>query len=250
MTTPRRTAMVTGVFFAITIVASIPAAYFFYTPVLGHPGYIVGPGADTRVSLGALLEIITVIANIGTAVTLFPILKRQNEGVALGYVAARIVESVIIVVGILSLLAVVTLRQNLAGADAASLVTAGESLVAVHDGTFLLGPGFLSGVGNGLMLGYLMYRSGLVPRRMAMLGLVGGPLVALSGIAVLLGLYEQVSAWSAVATLPEFAWEASLAIYLIVKGFRPSAVARLDAAPAEAGSPAGLQPTLGGHSGS
>jgi hypothetical protein len=107
---------------------------------------------------------------------------------------------------------------------------AGESLVAVHDRTFLLGPGFLSGVGNGLMLGYLLYRSRLVPRRMAMLGLIGGPLVAISGIAVLLGLYDQVSPWSAVATLPEFAWEASLAVYLVVKGFRPSAVAGLDAA--------------------
>ena len=241
MTSPRHTAMVTGIFFMFTIVASIPAAYFFYTPVLGHPGYITGPGADTRVSWGALLEIVTVVANIGTAVTLFPLLKRQNEGLALGYVAARIVESVVIVVGILSLLAVVTLRQDLAGSgtDAASLVTAGQSLVAVHDRTFLLGPGFLSGVGNGLMLGYLMYRSGLVPRRMAMLGLVGGPLVAMSGIAVLLGVYEQVSAWSAVATLPEFAWEASLAIYLMVKGFRPSAVAGLNAAPAMAGSAVG-----------
>jgi len=241
MTSPRKTALVTGVFFMITIVASIPAAYVFYTPVLGHPGYITGPGADTRVSLGALLEIITVIANIGTAVTLFPLLKRENEGVALGYVAARIVESVVIVVGILSLLAVVTLRQDLAGAagaDAGSLALAGETLVAVHDRTFLLGPGFLSGVGNGLMLGYLMYRSRLVPRGMAVLGLVGGPLVAISGIAVLLGLYGQVSPWSAVATLPEFAWEASLAVYLVVKGFRPSGVARLDAAPAMARSAA------------
>jgi hypothetical protein len=233
MTSPRKTALVTGVFFMITIVASIPAAYFFYTPVLGHPSYITGPGADTRVSLGALLEVVTAIANIGTAVTLFPLLKRENEAVALGYVAARVVESVVIVVGILSLLAVVTLRQDLAGApgtDAGSLAMAGESLVAVHDRTFLLGPGFLSGVGNGLMLGYLMYRSRLVPRRMAMLGLIGGPLVAISGIAVLLGLYDQVSPWSAVATLPEFAWEASLAVYLVVKGFRPSAVAGLDAA--------------------
>jgi len=241
MTSPRKTALVTGVFFMITIVASIPAAYVFYTPVLGHPGYITGPGADTRVSLGALLEIITVIANIGTAVALFPLLKRENEGVALGYVAARIVESVVIVVGILSLLAVVTLRQDLAGAagaDAGSLALAGETLVAVHDRTFLLGPGFLSGVGNGLMLGYLMYRSRLVPRGMAVLGLVGGPLVAISGIAVLLGLYDQVSPWSAVATLPEFAWEASLAVYLVVKGFRPSGVARLDAAPAMARSAA------------
>jgi hypothetical protein len=222
----RKTALVTGVFFVITFITSIPAL-ILYGPVLNHTDYIVGAGADTRVSLGAFLEVILAIANIGTAVTLFPILKRQNEGVALSYVAARVLESTIIVVGIVSLLSIVTLRQDsagTAGADAPSLVTAGKSLVAIHDWTFLLGPGFVAGFGTGLLLGYLMYRSALVPRAMAVLGLIGGPLVAASGIAVLFGLYEQLSPWSAVATIPEFAWEASLGIYLIAKGFRPSAI--------------------------
>jgi hypothetical protein len=156
-----------------------------------------------------------------------PILKRPNEAVSLGYVAARILESTIIVVGIVSLLSVVTLRQDLAGAagaDAASLVTAGRSLVAFHDATFLLGPGLLPGLGNGLLLGYLMYRSGLMPRGTAMLGLIGGPLVFASGIATLFGLYEQLSAWSLLAALPEAAWEATLGIWLTFKGFRPSPI--------------------------
>ena len=146
---------------------------------------------------------ILAIACIGTAVTLFPILKRQNEGIALGYVASRILESTVIVVGIVSLLSVVTLRQDLAGAagaDAASLVTVGKSLVAIHDSTFLLGPGLVAGTGNGLLLGYLMYRSALVPRAIAVLGLIGGPLVFASGIAVRFGLYEQVSVWALIAT--------------------------------------------------
>jgi hypothetical protein len=219
----RKTALVTGVFFVITIIASIPALGF-YGPVLNDPDYIIGAGADTGVARGAFLEVITAIACIGTAVTLFPILKRQHEGVALGYVAARVLESTVIVVGIISLLSVVTLRQDLAGAagaDAASLVTVGRSLVAVHDWTFLLGPGLLPGV-NGLLLGYLMYRSNLVPRGMALLGLIGGPVLFASGIAVLFGLYQQVSVWSLVATVPVFAWEASLGIYLMVKGFKPS----------------------------
>lgn len=223
---PQKIARVTGVLFLITFISI--AIFGLYGPVLDDPRYIVGSGSDMSVRLGAFIEVIVAIACIGTAVVLYPIVKRQSEGVALGYVASRVVESVIIVIGVFSLLSIVTLRNaGAGGADAASLVIAGKSLVAFHDWTFLLGPGFLSGVGNGLLLGYLMYRTGLVPRRMAMLGLIGGPLVAASGIAVLFGLYEQVSVWSAIATIPEFLWEGSLGIYLIVKGFRPSAVTSL-----------------------
>jgi hypothetical protein len=162
----RRIAFVTGALFIITFVTSIPAALVLYTPVLDNANYIVGAGADTGVALGAFLEVLLIIANVGTAVALFPILKRQNEGLALGYVAARLVECTFIAIGIVSLLAVVTLRQDFTGAggDPAAFVTAGKSLVAVHDWTFLLGPGWVVGVGNGLILGWLMYRSGLVPR--------------------------------------------------------------------------------------
>ena len=200
---PQTIARVTGVLFLITFVTSIPAL-LLYAPVLNDPGYIVGAGADTRVLLGAFLELLLIIANIGTAVVLFPILKRQNESLALGYVTARVVECVFIAVGILSVLTVVTLRQEAAGADAGALVAVGEALVAIHDWTFVLGPGFVVGVGNGLMLGYLMYRSGLVPRPMAVLGLVGGPLLCASGIAVLFGVFEAGSVWQVIATIPEF----------------------------------------------
>lgn len=234
MDSTRKTALVAGVFFAITFIASIPAAFYFYAPVLDHADYIIGGGADTRVSLGALLEFITIIANIGTAVVLYPIVKRQNEAVALGYVASRVVESMFIAVGIISLLAMVTLRQDIGGAgaaNAASSVGLGQSLLAIHDWTFLLGPGFLAGLGNGLLLGYLMFRSGLVPRAMAVVGLIGGPLVMASGIAVLLGAYEQVSAWSFLATLGEITWEAFLAIYLTFKGFRAAGLQKLGFAP-------------------
>jgi hypothetical protein len=214
-------AFVAGVLFVITFITAI-GAVILYDPVLHDPGYVAGGGDDTRVFLGASLELLLIIANIGTALALFPILKRQSEGLALGYVTARLVECTFIAVGILSLLAVVTLRQDGAGTDADSLLAVGQSLVAIHDWTFLLGPGFVVGVGNGLLLGYLMYRSGLVPRRMAVLGLVGGPLVCASGIAVMFGLFEPGSPAQAIATIPEIAWEASLGIYLIVKGFKAS----------------------------
>jgi Domain of unknown function (DUF4386) len=227
MTSTRTIATVTGWLFLVTFVASIPAAFVLYPPVLNDPTYIISAGADRQVSLGALLEVIVVVANIGTAVVLYPLLKRQNHIVALGYVTARVAESTIIMVGIISLLSVVTMRQDFAGAtgaEAAALVPVGSALVAVHDATFLLGPGFLAGLGNGILLGYLMYRSGLVPRGMAMLGLIGGPLLIASFVAVLFGVYEQVSLPSAIATIPEFFWELSLGIYLVVKGFQPSPI--------------------------
>ncbi len=220
----RRTALIAGVLFLITFVVSIPAALVLYKPVLDHANYIVGAGADTRVAFGAFLEMILIVANIGTAVVLFPILKRQSESLALGYVTARVMESAFIAVGLLSLLAIVTLRQDVGATGAASLVIAGRSLVAIHDWTFLLGPGWIVGIGNGLILGYLMYRSGLVPRRMAMLGLIGGPLIILSGTAVLFNVIEPGSTAQVIATIPEFFWELSLGIYLVVKGFRPSPI--------------------------
>jgi Domain of unknown function (DUF4386) len=226
----RKIALVTGVFFIITIIPAPIAAFILYAPVLNDPNYIVGAGgADTIVKLGAFLEVIIAIAIIGTAVTLFPILKRQNEGFALGYVAARVLESTVIVVGIISLLSVVSLRQDFAGAagaDAASLTTAGKSLVAIHDWTFLFGPGLMPGV-NGVLLGYLMYTSRLVPRPLALVGLVGGPLLFASGVAVLLGVIEAGSVWQGISTIPVAAFEVLLGIWLIVKGFNPSAAASL-----------------------
>jgi uncharacterized protein DUF4386 len=223
----RKTARVTGVLFIITFITSIPAALWLYTPVLDDANYILGAGADTGVALGAFLEVLLIVANVGTAVALFPILKRQNEPLALGYVTARLVECTFIAIGIVSLLAVVTLRQDFAAAasgDPGSLVTAGRSLVAIHDWTFLLGPGFVVGVGNGLILGWLMYRSGLVPQGMAMLGLIAGPVLCAGGIAALLGVIEPDSALKNLAAAPEFVWELSLGIYLMVKGFRPSPI--------------------------
>src|ERR687897_1694646 len=193
MTSTRTIAFVTGVLFLITFITSIPAAFVFYPPVLNDPTYIISAGADMGVKLGALLEVILVVANVGTAVVLYPLLKRQNHIVALGYVTARVMEGAMIAVGILSLLSVVTLRQEFAGAagaDAAALVPIGRALVAVHDATFLLGPGFLAGLGNGILLGYLMYRSGLVPRGMAILGLIGGPLPLPSVFALLFRGYQ------------------------------------------------------------
>jgi Domain of unknown function (DUF4386) len=215
----RTRALVAGVLFILTFVAAI-AGLVLYGPVLNDADYVLGAGADTRITLGALCEIVLVVANIGTALALYPILRQRHEALALGYVASRIVESTVIAVGLISLLSVVTLHQEAAGADASSLLVSAQALVAVHDWTFLLGPGFCVALGNGLLLGYLTYKSGLVPRRMAMLGLAGGSLVLVSSIAVLFGAYEQTSSTAAAMSFVEAIWEGSLGIYLIAKAVK------------------------------
>ena len=217
----RKPGRIAGLWFLATFVFSIPAV-LLYDPILNHDDFILGGGLSARISMGALFEILLVIANIATAVVFFPVLKRVNESVALGYVASRTIESAMILTGVISLMSVITLRDDFAGAGDTSLTLAGHTLVALHDWTFLLGPQMCSGLGNGLLLGYLMYRSALVPRGMAMLGLIGGPLAFIGGVFVLFGAFDDPSAGLFAFTIIEIAWEASLAIYLTVKGYRPS----------------------------
>jgi hypothetical protein len=222
----RRTAMIAGGLYLLTFASSIPARFFFLDPVLSDPGYIVGSGADTRVLVGGLLDMINALACIATAVVLFRVVKRQSETLALGFVTSRLLEAAIISIGVVSLFAIVTLRQDLAGtagADDASLVTVGSSLVAVYEWTFLFGPNVLAAV-NALLLGTLMYRSGLVPRAIPLMGLIGAPLLLASVIGIVLGTHALDAGVHFLAAIPIFAWELSLGVYLVVKGFKPSPV--------------------------
>jgi hypothetical protein len=222
----RRTAMWAGVLYLVTFAASIPAAFFFLDPVLSDPNYILGPGPDTRVLTGGLLDLVNAFACVGTAVVLFPLLKRQHEAVALGFVASRLLEAAIISVGVVSLFAVVALRQDVAGAagaDDAALTTVGAALVAVRDYTFLVGPGLMAGV-NALLLGSLMYRSGLVPRVIPLMGLIGGPLLISAKVATILGVNDDSTPWSLIALAPIFFWELTLGLWMAVKGFKPSPI--------------------------
>jgi len=225
MTSLRKTALVAGVFYLITFI-SIPTLAL-YGPVKNHRDWILSSGTHTGVLVGGFLEVIVALAGIGTAVTLYPVVKRQNEGVALGFVAARVLEAAMIFTGVVSLLSLVTLRQDLggaAGANAAALVTTGASHVAIYNWTFLLGQTLMPCV-NALLLGSLMYRSRLVPRVIPVLGLIGSPLLITAVIATLFGGgIGQISVWSAIATLPVAAWEFSLGVWLVVKGFNPSPV--------------------------
>jgi Domain of unknown function (DUF4386) len=228
----RKTALVAGMLYLLTFV-SIPILAL-YGPV-EDPNYILGPGPDTPMIFGGVLEIIVALACIGTAVVLYPVVKRQNEAAALGFVGARVLEAGTIFVCVVSLLSVVSLRQ--AGVGAAGLVTA-QALVAFHGWIFLLGQGFLPAV-NALLLGSLLYRSRLVPRGLPVLGFIGAPLLVASVAATLFDVWGQVSALSALFTIPIAVWEFSLGVYLIVKGFKPS--------PITAGmTAANSQPTLSG----
>jgi hypothetical protein len=219
MTSTRRTAAVAGALFLVTHVTSV-TALALYGAIRTRSDYIVDTGPDTPALLGAFLEVVLALAVVGTAVTLFPVVKRHNESLALGYVGLRTLEAAIIAVGVVPLLAVVTLRQD----RTPDAIAIGRAMVALHDWTFLVGPSLVLGT-NTVLLATVLYRSGLVPRFIPVLGLVSGPLVFASGAAQLFGLFAQISAWAAVTAVPVFAWEICLALYLIVKGFRPSAVA-------------------------
>jgi hypothetical protein len=220
MESTRRTALVAGIFYVITFI-SIPTLAL-YKPVKDHRDFITSSGSNTAVLWGCLLEVIVALAGIGTAVTLFPVVKRQNEGMALGFAASRTVEAAMIFIGVASLLSLVTLRQDLGtanGAEATSLITVGASHVATYNWAFTLGQSLMPGV-NALLLGTLMYRSRLVPRVLPVIGLIGAPLHIAAVVATMFGLIDRISPVAAIAVIPVAAWELSLGIYLIVKGFK------------------------------
>jgi hypothetical protein len=218
----RRTALTAGIFYVLTFV-SIPTLAL-YRPVKGAK-YVLGSGPDTSAIGGGILEIIVAVAGIGTAVVLFPILKKQNESAALGLVAARIVESATIFVGVAFLLSIVTLRKSGAGADA---LATSHALVAMYDRIFLLGQSFMPAICD-LLLGFLLYQSRLVPRRLSMIGIVGGPVLIAGYVAVLFGLIGQHGPLAGLSALPVALFEFSLGVWLVVKGFDPRAVVELEA---------------------
>jgi Domain of unknown function (DUF4386) len=218
----RKTALVAGVFYLITFI-SIPTLAL-YGPVKNHRDWVLGSGGHTAVLAGGFLEVIVALAGIGTAVTLYPVVKRQNDGVALGFVAARVLEAAMIFTGAVSLLSLVTLQQGgAAGANAAALVTTGASHVAVYNWTFVLGQSLMPGI-NALLLGSLLYRSRLVPRIIPMLGLIGAPLLITAVIATLFRGTAHIPSLAVLAALPVAAWELSLGLWLVVKGFKPSPI--------------------------
>jgi hypothetical protein len=232
----RRVALAGGVLYLITFAASIPQLKLFAKIVDDPEGYITGRGSNAAVLWGSWLEVITAIACVGTALALYPVTRRVSKTAAIGFVTSRVVEATLILVGVVSLLAVATLREDLGGASGAraeALRVTGHALVEMRQWTFLVGPGLIAGV-NALFLGYVMYRSRLVPRIIPIVGLVGAPLILASATGTIFGLWDQVSSAGAALALPIAAWEFSLGVWLTVKGFKPTALARLGATSAPA----------------
>ena len=218
----RRAATIVGWLFVVTYVTSISAKVGFYPPLFDG-NYVTGPGEDSRVLWGAFAECILIIANIGTATALYTVVKHRYPNLGLAFIAARIMESIFIGVGILAVLTVVTMRQDYAAADdqsAAGLAVVGNAFLAMQQWTFNLGPQFVVGVGNGLVLGWMMWRTGLVPRRLSVLGLIGGTCIVLTGSAAVLDFIEPGGAFQSLSAAPEFFWELGFGVYLIVKGFK------------------------------
>jgi hypothetical protein len=217
MSSLRKHSLAAGLFYLLTFV-SIPTLAL-YRSVRG-PNFVTSAGPDAPVILGVLLEMVVGLAGIGTAVALYPIVKRQGQSRAIGFVASRTLEAATIYVGIASLMSIVTLRQ--AGLGATALATA-QGLAAQYRWTFLFGQSFIPAI-NGVLLGSLLYDSCLVPRWLPVLGFIGAGLLVAAWFAVLFGFIETISAVAAAATLPIAVWEFSLGVYLTFWGFNPSPI--------------------------
>src|SRR5690349_1172273 len=226
----RKIALAAGVAYLVTFAASIPQLKLFADVIADPTGYISHPGNNAALQWGSVLEFLTAASGVATAVLLYPVTRRVSRSAAIGFVTSRVVEAALILVGVVAILSVITLQQHFAaatGAQAQALGVAGESVVAMRQWTFLLGPGVMAGV-NDLLLGYLLYRSGLVGRVIPIIGLVGGPLILVSDLATILGVWGQTSGFGLLFGLPVAVFEFSVGVYLTVKGFRPAAVAALD----------------------
>ena len=230
----RKTALVAGVLYLLTFLSSIPAV-FLQSPVLNDPLFIIGgTGADTQVRLGALFDIVNSLTAIGTAVALYAVIKRQNQGFAIGFVSSRLFEGTVLMIGVISILSIVTLQQpGATGAEASLLVSIQHTLVTVRNWTFVLGTGVPAL--NAFLLGWIMYKSRLVPRAIPVLGLIGAPLFTSWIIGYVMGVTEPGTAWHGIGVAPIFIWELSIGLWMTFKGFRKDAPLMVEAAAEDAG---------------
>jgi hypothetical protein len=226
MNSNRDIAILVGVLYLLAAVTAI-IGFALYQPILNDPDYILkGAAHETQVIWGAFNELILAFSVIGISVLMFPIINKENESIAIGYVCFRLLEAILIIIGMISLLSIVTLSQEFetaAAPNGSSYLIAGKSLVILHNWTFLFGPNLALGPGT-LMMSYFLYDSKLVPRFISVLGLVGGTLVLACALLVIFGVFLQVSVWGAILAFPVFAYEMSLAVWLIAKGFNSSVV--------------------------
>jgi hypothetical protein len=217
----RKSALVAGLLYLVTFIAGIPPS-FLYEPILTNGRYILGAGAEAMVGLAAVLDVITGLAGIGTAVALYSVVRRHHEGMALGFVTTRIIECALIAVGALGLITVSGLRQVGSAADAGTFTAIQQALVTTYNWAHAFGPGLMP-VFNALLIGTLMYQTRLIPRPIATLGLIGAPILLASTLGVIFGINDEMSLWTGLSTIPIFFWELSFGLWMTFKGFNPSA---------------------------
>ncbi len=212
-----------GIAYLATFVFSMPAVVLL-SPATDHADFVLGGGGnDNQVLLGGIFELVTALACVATALVLYPVTRRISKTAALGFVSSRIVEAGMILVGVVSILSVVTLRQDIGGSHEAppGLMAVAHALVDVRDWTFLLGPGVMPSF-NALFLATVLYRAGLVPKILPLLGLIGAPLLIAKSMIVAFGGMDDMSVAALPLALPIAAWELGLGLWLTFKGFRHS----------------------------
>ena len=226
----RRISLTVGILYVLTFV-SIPTLAL-YKPVKDDAGaFVLGRRQHRRVAVGRSVRGHRRPGRHQHRRSAVPVTKRVSQTAALGFVAARLVETCLIFVSVVSLLTIMTLRNDVAGTagtDSASLVTMSHSLVATYNWTFLLSQSLMP-VACDLLLGYVLYRSALVPRILPIVAFIGAPLLLASDVAVYFGAYSQVSPIAVLAALPVAVFELSLGIWLIIKGFKPTPLTADDA---------------------
>ena len=243
MTPLRKVALIAGTAYIGTFIFSIPVKFGLWTDVLDDPDFVLGAGNAGGVPTGALFEVLTALLGVVTAVALYSVAKRHSHRAALGFVTTRVLEAAMIFVGVLSIMSVYVLRQDVAvtpDADTGALTTVGQALVAVHDWTFLLGPGLMAAL-NALLIGSVMYRSRLVPRWMPTLGLIGAPLLITSNVAVLYGVWDQISGPAMLLTFPIAIWELSFGVFMTFWGFKANGVRDASYAPVNSAAFTGVE---------
>ena len=227
LSTMRKTALAAGILYLVTFISSIPAALLL-GDTLSNPAYVLGAGADGQIRLAAIFDIINGLTAIGTAIALYSVVRRQHEGLAIGFVASRTLEAAILFIGTVSVLSIADLRETGAAVEPASLQAVGLSLTTIYHWAFALGTGIPAL--NAVFLGWLMYRSQLVPRAIPVLGLIGAATFTSFIIGHILGVTEGGTPWHGIGVAPIFFWELSIGLWMTFKGFRKDAPLMVEAA--------------------
>lgn len=213
-------AKLTGWFFIAAAVSSI-IGLKLYDPILNESNFLLSASNNySQIVFGAVNELILCVTATGTGIMLFPLLKRYNERMALGYLSFRLLEVVFIMIGTISVLTALAVSENYANGvirDKDNAQNLMLTFIYLHKWTFMLGPNFMLAI-NTFLYSYVFSKSNVVPKNLARLGISASLLIMLAAILEMFGVIQQISIWGILLALPVALYEMTLAIWLIVKG--------------------------------